>query len=85
MIAGDQVQKATQEFALNNAQAYGATKGEWIHVPGEKTSRITHIHFDGEIFDLNKGLYDDDVGEYVLPGQLIYCRCVFAAIFPGTE
>ncbi len=85
LIAGDQVQKATQEFALNNAQAYGATKGEWIHVPGEKTSRITHIHFDGEVFDLNKGLYDDDVGEYVLPGQLIYCRCTFQAIFPGTE
>lgn len=85
LIAGDQVQKATQEFALNNAQAYGATKGEWIHIPGEKTSRITHIHFDGEVFDLNKGLYDDDVGEYVLPGQLIYCRCTFQAIFPGTE
>ena len=28
---------------------------------------------------------DDDVGEYVLPGQLIYCRCTFQAIFPGTE
>ena len=85
LIAGDQVQKATQEFALNNAQAYGATKGEWIHVPGEKTSRITHMEMDGKVFDLDKGLYDEDVGEYVLPGQLIYCRCTFQAIFPGTE
>ena len=85
LISQDQVQKATQEFALNNAQAYGATKGEWIHIPGEKTSRITHMEMDGEIFDLDKGLFDSDVGEYVKPGELIYCRCSFQAIFPGTE
>ena len=85
LIAGDQVQKATQEFALNNAQAYGATKGEWIHIPGEKTSRITHIEMDGQVFDLDKGLYDSDVGRYVKPGELIYCRCSFQAIFPSLE
>ena len=85
LISADQVQKATQEFALNNAQAYGATKGEWIHIPGEKTSRITHIEFDGQIFDLEKGLFDSDVGEYVKPGELIYCRCSFSALWPGTE
>lgn len=85
LIAKDQVQKVTQQMAVSNAQAYGATKGEWIHIPGEKTSRITHMEMDGQIFDLDKGLYDRDVGEYVLPGQLIYCMCTFQAIFPGTE
>lgn len=85
LISADQVQKATQEFALNNAQAYGATKGEWIHIPGEKTSRITHMEMDGQIFDLDQGLFDSDVGEYVKPGELIYCRCSFQAYFPGTE
>lgn len=85
LIAKDQVQKVTQQMAMSNAKAYGATKGEWIHIPGEKTSRITHIDFDGQTFDLDKGLYDSDVGEYVLPGQLIYCMCTFQAIFPGTE
>ena len=85
LIAKDQVQKVTQQMAMSNAKAYGATKGEWIHIPGEKTSRITHIHFDGQTFDLDKGLYDEDVGEYVLPGQLIYCMCSFSALWPGTE
>ena len=85
LIAKDQVQKVTQQMAMSNAKAYGATKGEWIHIPGEKTSRITHIHFDGQTFDLDKGLYDEDVGEYVLPGQLIYCMCTASFIFPGTE
>lgn len=85
LIAKDQVQKVTQQMAMSNAKAYGATKGEWIHIPGEKSSRITHIHFDGQTFDLDKGLYDEDVGEYVLPGQLIYCMCTASFIFPGTE
>ena len=85
LIAKDQVQKATQGFAIENAKAYGATKGEWIHIPGEKSSRITHMEMDGHTFDLDKGLYDPDVGEFVLPGQLIYCMCSFSALWPGTE
>ena len=85
LIAKDQTQKVTQDFARANAQAYGATKARWIHIPGEKTSRITHMHMDGEEFDINVGLYDPDVGEYVKPGQLIYCMCTQEFLFPGTE
>lgn len=85
LISKDQVQKATQDFARENAKAYGATKAEWIHIPGEKTSRITHIHMDGEIFDIDKGLYDEDVGRFVKPGELIYCMCSQSFVFPGTE
>ena len=85
LIAKDQTQKVTQDFARANAQAYGATKARWIHIPGEKTSRITHIQMDGEEFDINVGLYDPDVGENVLPGQLIYCMCTQEFLFPGTE
>lgn len=85
LIAKDQTQKVTQDFARANAQAYGATKARWIHIPGEKTSRITHMEMDGEEFDINVGLFDPDVGENVLPGQLIYCMCTQEFLFPGTE
>ena len=85
LIAKDQVQKATQGFAIENAKAYGATKGEWIHIPGEKSSRITHIEMDSKVFEIDKGLYDSDVGRFVLPGELPFCMCTFQAIFPGTE
>ena len=85
IIAKDQTQKVTQDFARANAQGYGATKARWIHIPGEKTSRITHIQMDGEEFDINVGLYDPDVGENALPGQLIYCMCTQEFLFPGTE
>lgn len=85
LIASDQTQKVTQEYARENAKAYGATQAEWIHIPGEKTSRITHIEMDGKIFNIDDGLYDEDVGRNVKPGELIYCRCSASYIFPGTE
>ena len=85
LIAKDQVQKATQDFARENAKAYGATKAEWIHIPGEKSSRITHIHMDSVIFDIDQGLYDEDVGRFVKPGELPYCMCSQNFLFPGTE
>ena len=85
LISADQVQKVTQDFARENAKAYGATKAVWIHIPGEKTSRITHIEMDDHEFDIDVGLYDPDVGREVKPGELIYCRCAQSFIFPGTE
>lgn len=84
LIAKDQVQKVTQEYARENAKAYGATKARWIHIAGEKTSRITHIEMDGQEFDIDEGLYDSDVGENVRPGELIYCMCTQEFLFPGT-
>ena len=83
LIAKDQVNKVTQNFAVEEAKAVGATKGEWIHVAGEFSSRITHVHMDGKTFDLDVGMFDEEVGEYVKPGQLPYCMCQFQAIFPG--
>ena len=44
--------------SYTHLKEYGATKGRWIHVPGRYSSRITHVHMDGEVFDLNVGLYD---------------------------
>jgi len=83
LIAKDQLNKLTQQWAIYEAKSYGATKGEWIHVPGEFSSRITHIHMNAQEFDLNVGLYDSDVKTYVLPADLPYCACQFRALFPG--
>lgn len=83
LIANDQTHKVTQEFAMDNAKAYGATKAEWIHIPGEKSSRLTHIEMDGKEFDIEVGLFDSDVGEFVKPAQLPYCRCTCSFLFPN--
>lgn len=61
----------------------GFEQATWIHVPGEFTSRETHIKFNQERFDLNVGLYDEDVHRNVFPGELWWCRCVMRGIIPS--
>ena len=61
----------------------GFEQATWIHVPGEFTSRETHIKFNSDVFDLNVGLYDEDVHRNVFPGELWYCRCVMRGIIPA--
>lgn len=85
LIARDQNQKATQAFAIANAAAFGARRGRWIHVPGKFSSRITHMKMDKQAFDLDKGIFDPDVGKNVKPGELIYCNCQFQVLMPGFE
>lgn len=72
-IARDQCNKATEALCRANDLEVGVEQGEWIHVPGKHTSRETHKEMDGKKFDLKKGLYDRDVGRYVLPGELPGC------------
>lgn len=84
LIAKDQMNKITQQWARYDAMAYGATAGVWIHVPGEFTSRETHIHMNGQKFDLQTGLFDPDVNKNVLPADLPFCWCQNEFIF-GEE
>lgn len=85
LIARDQTNKATQQLFTANAEAYGATKGRWIHVPGKYSSRPTHEIMDKMVFNLKDGLYDASVGRRVKPGELIYCNCQFEVLMPGFD
>lgn len=85
LLARDQMNKTTQNFAIFEAKAVGASKGCWIHVPGKYSSRITHIKMDGKIFNLDDGLYDSDVHRNVKPGELVYCNCQFSVLIPGFD
>ena len=81
-VALDQINKIIQQVQIMNAQSLGCTHARWKHVPGQYTSRKTHMAMDGKEFDLNEGLYDESVGRNVIPGQLPYCRCVSRLILP---
>ena len=85
LLARDQINKTTQQFAIFEAKSVGATKGRWIHVPGKYSSRITHIKMNGQTFNLDDGLYDADVHRNVKPGELIYCNCQFETLIPGFD
>lgn len=81
LIARDQNNKATECIARTNDLAAGVTQGEWIHVPGRKTSRASHKAMHGKIFDLREGLFDSEEGRKVKPGELICCNCTYRPIF----
>lgn len=84
-IAVDQTNKASQAIQRVNDLDLGITQGKWKHYGGQKTSRLTHSHFDGQVFDLsgpNKGLYDSDVNKRVMPGELYNCRCFYLRVLP---
>lgn len=85
LLARDQINKTTQQFAIFEAKSVGATKGRWIHVPGKYSSRITHIKMNGQTFNLDDGLYDADVHRNVKPGELVYCNCQFYVLVPGFD
>lgn len=82
-IARDQNNKATAVIQNARQRQIGITQAVWIHSHGGKTPRRTHLANDGKTFDVAKGWYDPDVGEYILPGQLPNCRCVMKSIIPG--
>ena len=84
LIARDQNNKATEAIARSNDLAAGVTKGEWIHVPGRKSSRASHKSMHGKVFDLAEGLYDPDEGRKVKPAELIACNCTYRPIFDFT-
>lgn len=81
-ISRDQNNKATGILQANR-QAELGLKASWLHSAGGKHPRPTHLANNGEEYDPAKGWYDPAVGEWILPGQLINCRCVSKTIvFP---
>ncbi len=82
LIARDQSNKATEAIKRVENRRLGITQGIWVHVPGTKSSRKTHIQMNGKRFRLDEGLYDSAVGRKVLPGELVACNCTYRAVIP---
>lgn len=82
LIARDQSNKATQAILSVEAKELGITEGIWVHVPGTKSSRKTHMQMNGKRFRLDEGLYDSAVGRNVFPGELVACNCTFRTVIP---
>ena len=83
LIANDQNNKATVQMARARQLSMGVTKARWMHTGGGKTPRQSHVHANGKVFDLAKGLYID--GKWTFPGEEINCGCVTAPIIPGVD
>ncbi len=58
-----------------------------MHSRAGKEPRVTHLKMNGKLYELSKGMFDPDpqVQKYVLPGELINCRCTKRVYIPGFD
>ena len=82
LIARDQSNKLTATVTQARRVELGLFEAEWVHSGGGKEPRHSHVKAgnDKKRFDVRKGCYLD--GEWILPGQLINCRCSSRTILP---
>ncbi len=87
LIARDQTNKAKAAIEARRRTDLGIMQAVWQHSGGGHEPRPSHLKAgrDRVIFDIDKGWYDPDAGEFILPGELINCRCTSRAIIPGFE
>lgn len=85
LIARDQNNKATSAMQKARQQEVGIKEGIWIHSHAGKEPRPTHVANNGKRFRIDEGWYDNDprVKRYIMPGELINCRCMWKAVIPG--
>lgn len=83
LISRDQNNKAKAVIEQTRRMQLGITEAIWQHSSGGKEPRPTHVAMNGKVFTLKTGMYDSEEKSYVLPGQLINCRCTSRAIIPG--
>jgi 8-oxo-dGTP pyrophosphatase MutT (NUDIX family) len=85
LIARDQNAKAKATIERVRQMELGITRGIWMHSHAGKEPRPTHVKMNDTEYDLAKGMYDSDEGEWVHPGQLINCRCTNRPVIEGFE
>jgi SPP1 gp7 family putative phage head morphogenesis protein len=80
LIARDQNAKAKATIENTRRVELGITQAIWQHSSAGKEPRPSHVAMNGKTFELAKGMYDPDEEAWILPGQLINCRCTSRAI-----
>jgi SPP1 gp7 family putative phage head morphogenesis protein len=85
LIARDQNNKATATMTRARQLDLGITHAIWLHSHAGKKPRPTHVRNDGKRYEIAKGWFDPDprVNRFIVPGELINCRCVSKSVIPG--
>lgn len=86
-IARDQGNKATASLQRARQMELGIKEAIWVHSGAGKHPRPTHVKAgkDRVRYNVDKGWFDPAIGEYILPGHLINCRCTSRPIIPGLS
>lgn len=84
-IARDQNQKASAAFTRARQIEIGIDEAVWMHSGAGKVPRPSHVKAgrDKQRYSVREGWYDPHEKKYILPGELINCRCVGRAVISG--
>lgn len=85
IIARDQNNKAKAILEKTRREELGITRAIWQHSAGGKVPRATHVAMSGKAYAIAQGMYDSNEKKYVLPGELINCRCTSRAVIEAFE
>lgn len=85
LIARDQNNKLTAALHRARQAQVGITKARWVHTSASVHPRPEHESWDGELYDIDTGMYSDEDGEFVWPGTPIDCGCICMSVVPGLE
>lgn len=85
LISRDQTAKAKGVFEAARRHELGIKRAKWLHSGAGREPRPTHVAMNGKLFDVTKGMYDSDGGEWIQPGEKINCKCTSAAQIPGFD
>lgn len=85
LIARDQNVKAKATMEAVRHQELGIKQGIWLHSHGGKVPRPAHVKMNNKLYDLSKGMWDEDEQKWVQPGELINCGCTMRPYIPGFE
>lgn len=85
LISRDQSAKSKAIIENIRRQEIGLKEAIWMHSSGGKVPRPAHVAMDGKRYKISQGMWDDDEGKYVFPGELINCRCTSRVVIPGFD
>jgi SPP1 gp7 family putative phage head morphogenesis protein len=85
LIARDQSNKANAVVQRTRQTELGIKEGIWLHSHAGKTPRPTHVAMNGKRYEIAKGMYDSAVKKWILPGELVNCRCQGRSVLPWTS
>lgn len=87
LIARTENNKATAMIQRVRQQSVGITHAVWVHSRGSTHKRPSHVKAgeDKVVFEVSKGWFDPDEGEYIWPGTLINCKCFSRPVLPKAK
>ena len=87
LIARHQNNLATTSIQTVRMQSVGIKQAVWVHSRGGTHKRPSHVKAgeDKVVFEVAKGWFDPDEGEYIWPGTLINCKCFSRPVLPKLK